>query len=281
MPVSRVGPLQDRLSDYQRNVILSQSRRDLRTVLKRMRVTDQERCQRNQHIRDHLLQTSATIRTPDFTRLYGNDIRILFEQYDQRYFDGSLRRALDQIPLTFRVSSRMTRAGGKTSSWRRRQTDVIERFEIVVSSTLLFQTFREDAPDRTIRVTGLECHDRLDALMRVMEHEVIHLSELLGWDVSSCSQDRFQTFAWQVFGHTDHRHALMTPREHAASLGVRVGAKVRFEFQGQVLEGIVNRVTRRATVLVPDRNGERFSDGRTYRRYYVPVAMLASVSDES
>ena len=41
-----------------------------------------------------------------------------------------------------------------------------------------------------------------------------------------------------------------------------------------------NRVTRRATVLVPADDGERFSDGNRYRKYYVPVNMLEPIKTD-
>ena len=115
--------------------------------------------------------------------------------------------------------------------------------------------------------------------MRIMEHECVHLCELLCWDASSCRQERFQGIAHRVFGHTDFRHALVTPQEHASKLGILPGTAVSFEFEGKRLHGIVNRITRRATVLVPDSAGERFSDGRSYHRYYVPIQLLESSAD--
>jgi hypothetical protein len=260
---------------------LPTSRKDLRTTLKRSRVAAVERVTRNKKIAERLLQSSSTILTPNFSDVTREDVQRLFNSYDELYFDDMLKRTLGDTPLKFRVSSRMTRAGGKTGSWRKNRNAPIERFEIVISSTLLLQTFNDDQTDRPIHVTGLECHNRLDALMRVMEHELIHLSELLGWDSSSCTQDRFQTFAWQTFGHTDHQHELITPREYAASRGIGSGAWVRFVSEGKSLEGIVNRVTRRATVLVPDASGERFSDGNTYRKYYVPISILVPIDGVS
>jgi len=221
---------------------------------------------------------APSLKELNFQRLHDGDIQTLFGCYDDLYFDGLLSRATADVPLGFRVSSRMTRAGGKTSSWRKCRNAPIERFEIAISSTLLLQAFEAGQIERAIHVTGIECHNRLEALMRVMEHELVHLSELLGWGDSSCRQDRFQTIAWQTFGHTDHQHALITPRERAATQGVQPGASVVFDFEGRMLTGIVNRVTRRATVLVPDRNGERFSDGNVYRKYYVPLESLRLVS---
>jgi len=53
-----------------------------------------------------------------------------------------------------------------------------------------------------------------------------------------------------------------------------VGSRVTFDFEGARLAGRVNRLTKRATVLVEDAEGERFSDGGRYRRYYVPIVHL-------
>jgi hypothetical protein len=48
--------------------------------------------------------------------------------------------------------------------------------------------------------------------------------------------------------------------------------------------GRVNRITKRATVLVEDPDGVKYSNGLRYRTYYVPIAcleLLASLrSDE-
>jgi hypothetical protein len=103
---------------------------------------------------------------------------------------------------------------------------------------------------------------------------------MLSWDDSSCKAPRFQTIARRFFGHTDHRHQLITPRERAmVKFGVRPGRRVRFRFNGRELAGIVNRITRRATVLVEDPKGEPFSDGRRYLTYYVPPEMLRPMEE--
>ena len=39
--------------------------------------------------------------------------------------------------------------------------------------------------------------------------------------------------------------------------------------------GLVARITRRATVLVPDASGKLYTDGRRYARYYVPLDELS------
>jgi hypothetical protein len=104
---------------------------------------------------------------------------------------------------------------------------------------------------------------------------MIHLVEMLVWDESCCAADRFQSIAARLFGHTEHKHDLITQQERAAQkFNIRVGSRVAFQFEGQPLVGTVNRITRRATVLVADPNGQRYDDGTRYRKYYVPLSHL-------
>ena len=107
---------------------------------------------------------------------------------------------------------------------------------------------------------------------------MIHLAEQACWDESSCAAPRFQGIASRWFLHSEHTHALITRRERAAEAGIHVGSLVSFQFDGRRLSGRVNRITKRVSVLVPDPNGKRFSDGGRYLIYYVPVAGLTLVA---
>jgi len=224
-------------------------------------------------IHSTVLKESPWIDEPNFSRLAADDLERLFQLYDSAFFNDGCRQAAGRDRLTFRVSSRMTRSGGKTARIAPRHRPQDPRYEIAVSSTLLFETFRD--VKRTVTVTGVECRDRLEALQRIFEHEMIHLIELLVWERSSCSAARFRSMAHRFFGHTDHRHDLVTPRERASRChGVKPGSRVRFRFDSAEYSGIVNRITKRATVLVEDNRGERYSDGRRYAKFYIPIATL-------
>ena len=39
--------------------------------------------------------------------------------------------------------------------------------------------------------------------------------------------------------------------------------------------GVVNRITRRATILVESDAGTAYSDGKRYLKFYIPLTMLA------
>lgn len=245
---------------------------------------------RQRRIHSEVLQLSRSMDSPNFTRIDADDLRRMTMLYDREFFDSKLLTTIGRERLRFGFSSRMTRIAGKlvTHYTDRRGKKLpgasrptphdSRRFEMVLSSTLLFQAFGD--VDRPITVTGMRCNNRLEAMQRVCEHELVHLLEMFFWNDSSCSQGRFQNIAGRFFGHTEHRHDLITQSERAAkNFGIRVGATVEFFNEGKWLSGWVNRITRRATVLVENPRGERFSDGKRYVRFYVPLEQLRPITD--
>jgi hypothetical protein len=241
---------------------------------------------RTTQISTRLLQVSRSIDAPNFSAIHVSDLKQLFVEYDSRFFDGQLQSALGSSPLRFRLSRRLTSTAGTTT--RRPQAGVRQKsskrisqatafeFEICMSATILFQSFTD--PSATTTANGVLCHHRMDALQRVFEHELIHLAEMLVWSDSRCAGPRFQSIARGMFGHREHTHRLVTSREHALiKFGFRVGDQVAFEYEGQNYRGRINRLTRRATILVEDNAGGRYTDGKRYRKFYVPLQKLRAV----
>lgn len=245
-----------------------------------MRLPEELIQQRVRRIQQDLLAHSHYLRESDFTAIHPGDLEFLFDAYDKHFFDGLCRQALAGRRLSFRLAPRMTRAGGKTVRFTTRTGEV--RYEIAIASSILFDGFGE--MDRSVSVCGLECENRLEALQRVFEHELVHLTEQLCWQSSNCAAPRFQNIATRIFLHRAHTHDLITRRERALVSGIRIGSPVTFTFEGRRLMGRVNRITKRATVLVEDPDGVKYSNGLRYRTYYVPIAcleLLASLrSDE-
>ena len=236
---------------------------------------------KTEEIYQTVLRESACVVTGNFRSIHPDDLSRLFELYDESFFAGACRRLLEDSSIEFRLSKRMTSSAGKASRMARRGQDgelMRYEYEIAVSTTLLFQTFLDE--ERPITMSGIRCRDRLEALQRVLEHEIVHLIEVLVWGDSSCSAHRFQAIANRFFGHTEHRHQLITPTERAfTQFGIKAGDRVSFRLDGRRYVGLVNRITKRATVLVEDRAGRRYSDGKRYTKYYVPITMLKSVAD--
>jgi hypothetical protein len=224
-------------------------------------------------IHQQMLQLSRAIKQPNFTRVGRDDLVRLVRLYDERFFNGQVLPLAYAEGLSLGLSSRMTKVAGKLVTHYPHGYDAPRQFELLLSSTLLFQTFEQQ--DRPVEVTGRACRDRLEAMQRVTEHEFVHLIEMMIWNAGTCSEARFQSIAQRYFLHTDYRHDLITQRERALmKFNIRVGDVVYFNHDGERLSGRVNRITRRATILVPSKQGELFNDGQRYQRYYVPLEQL-------
>jgi len=225
-----------------------------------------------------MLQQSPHLRTPNFDIIGTCDVQLLFELYDRDFFAGWLSqtvRAKSAQPLAFRVSSAMSRAGGKTLHRLRIAPDGQREnfYQIAIASRLLFNTFADI--QRPVEICGHLCQDRLQAMQRIMEHEIIHLTEILLWGKSSCKANRFKHLAHRIFAHAGTTHDLVTTREVAATRNaIQIGSIVQFVFKGTRHTGMVNRIHHRATVLVENPRGTRYANGKTYLKFYIPLRML-------
>ncbi|MEW6747326.1 MAG: SprT-like family protein [Planctomycetota bacterium] len=242
--------------------------------IEKTQLTAAEITERTRRIYELVLRGSRHLEGGNFNTIHLDDLRLMFLLYDEMFFAGLVAKTTGENGLALRISSRMTSSGGKTTRLVRRRDGIAStRYEITVSSHLLFQTFRD--VERPVTVSGILCRDRLEALQRIFEHELLHLVELLLWKVTSCSAPRFQRLAQRLFGHTKSSHDLVTTGERAlAKFRVRVGDHVSFQTNGVRYAGIVSRITKRATVLVENEAGVPYSDGKRYLKAYVPLMLL-------
>ena len=226
-------------------------------------------------IYEFALRNSANFTSPQFQKISNADLGMLFQITDEEIFDGLLGRLCERAscqPLSFRLSTRMTACGGMTTMQRENRQGALPEFEIAIATSPLFDTFKIDS---AAKVGGVVCHDRLQALQRIMEHEMLHLAELLLFSDSNCSGSQFKNYARRHFGHTESNHRLLTPRDVARKkLGISPGDEVIFKLGGRSVKGVVNRITKRATVLVADSKGTKYSDGKRYSKFYVPLNLL-------
>lgn len=236
--------------------------------------TPEEVQERRERVRRAVL-AGGEIPDPACSRLGPAALARLYASYDAEFLGGWLATL---PPPRFRFSARMTRIGGRAARYRQRRGDgvVEEWFEVTISSHLLAQSFAGE--QREVVVNGHPCRDRLDALMRIFEHELVHLLELWIRGTSSCRGRAFADLGRRLFDHRGTTHGLVTGSELARErFALTVGDTVEFDHEGRTLRGRLNRVTRRATVLVPAAGGRRYSDGRCYDRWYVPLPALRRV----
>lgn len=250
-------------------------RQQLHQLVSNQHLQDDQRRRLCYTIGQQTVARSRVMKGPNFSMTTTGDLQTMAEMYDEFFLGGHCLQLARHFGLQFRWSHRMTINGGKTVRTVHKRLGA-ERvsYEIVLSAPLLFQTFSD--LQRPIRVTGILCTNRLQAMQRIMEHELIHLVEMLVWENSCCAASRFQSMAARLFGHTEHKHDLVTQQERAdQKFNIRVGTRVKFRYEGQLRVGTVNRITRRATVLVADTAGQLYDDGHRYRKFYVPLSHLS------
>ncbi len=234
---------------------------------------------RERDIEQHILANSKLLRGVNFQELCSDDLRLIYQLYDESFFRSAISAELfrTKSELNFRLSNRLTSAAAKTTVFKHLRKS---RYEIAFSTTLLAGSFV--AAGQAHWVAGRLCESRLQALQRLMEHELIHLVELLSFGNSSCGAKRFKTLSANLFQHECSHHRLLRPGERMrAELGLGVGDRVSFTYAGRQYFGRINRVTKRATILVPDGRGRPYADGGRYRKFHVPIERLIAADNAS
>ena len=185
-------------------------------------------------------------------------------------------------PLTFRLSRRLVSPAGQTIRWVRRPSGqkrpaVKVEYEITISVTLLFNTFQE--VDRPVTVGGLVCRDRVEALQRIFEHELLHLAEFLAWGRSNCRADNFHRLSRRIFAHEGAFHDLITPRSRRGQPTTSGSATACFSRS----TAPSTQAASTASPAAPPswskiRAGSLFDDGKHYLTFYVPLPLLRKES---
>lgn len=206
------------------------------------------------------------------------DLVRLFTLYDEHAFGGHLARRSAELghgATRLAFNGRLTASSGRTGRfvWREGPSPSAPTrtaYRIEISTPLVVDSFVEGA--REVHSGGIVCKDQLDAVQRVLEHEMVHLLELLARGHSDCAAPNFLWLVSRLFGHTAAGHGLVTPRERARQSGLRVGDRVAFEHDGVRHDGWIASIRRRATVLV-EQPGAEYALPRV-RKFHVPLGML-------
>lgn len=233
-----------------------------------LKYTSREIKKKSKKIYRQILAESENFDCGNFKAIGTDDLASLFGLYDLYFFNRFFHNNYKE-KISFRLSRRMTRAAGGIAYRKHDGT-----YTIALSTTLVSQTFHD--VKREVTVNGIVCHDRLEATMRVLEHEIIHLLEWVLFGKTSCSKPGFRSLSRNIFGHTDVTHQLVTQAERAHKrFNLRVGDEAVFEHDGKTYRGVISRITKRATVMVRDSDGHfQDSQGNRYSKYYVPLQHL-------
>src|SRR5260370_13365370 len=95
--------------------------------------------QQVRQIHQVVLTHSQYIRAANYTVMHPEDLQLLLAAYDKVFFAGHCRLALDGRKLRFRLSPRMTRAGGTTARFVTAAGQTF--YEITVASSMMFEEY--------------------------------------------------------------------------------------------------------------------------------------------
>ena len=186
--------------------------------------------------------------------------------YDEAFFAGLFAARLPQLRVV--PSSRMTRCAGKFCVTQEAGRAPV--VEIRMSTDFLFRL--QKGP---FLVNGISAPDVLDAFLLVFEHELCHAAEWALHGRCTAHQKVFRDLSRGLFLHRTCTHALPTRVQEAEARGLGLGQSVRFEYEGKTLRGVVSRIGKTASVMVPARHGAWHDKrGSRYDKYTVPLSML-------
>ena len=101
-----------------------------------------------QQIHAAVLSKSKYIDDPNFTTIHPADLELLFAEYDDRFFDGQVRKTLGTVPLHFGLSKRMTSSGGKTAHYTGRANgETVVRNQRLYDHSVWMLWRRRSSPD--------------------------------------------------------------------------------------------------------------------------------------
>ena len=181
------------------------------------------------------------------------ELEVIFEAIDKVYLDNFFKTNFSG-KFCFNISNRMTKVAARISSKK-----PYCQFDI----TFGLNTFKNFGLHNASEiVNGNLCDTHLEAIISVMQHELLHAIQCL---VSGNSKHNaeFKFLGEVLFGHKGTTHAIGHKLIEPSSVTAKPGNIVSFTHKGEVLTGTILRISKRATVVTP-----------TDRKFYVPITQL-------
>lgn len=229
---------------------------------------------KREEISELFVSKSPNIKNRTISKITTADLELLFDLYDETFLENRFKNNFTG-KMKFSLSKRMTKSAGLTLCPKNIGKIKPDKLVIEIRIGIDF-FFHYGLVEGRKTVCGIKTNNSLEALQIVFEHELCHVMEFIAFNRSSCKGKRFKAMAGNLFGHTESSHRLPTQRQIAKQkLGLNIGDKVSFTFEGRKLSGVIYNINKRATVLVRNNKGNLADkEGNRYSKYYVPLALL-------
>lgn len=228
-------------------------------------------------IKKNMFERSANIKEENFKKISEKDLYILYELYDEIFLNNWFKENF-KGKVIFKLSKQLTRAAGNTRT--KKNIAKIEpkdiEFEVKMSLNHLINF---NKIDRIKFVGGIEAESVMDSLMLVFEHELCHVIEFLVCFKSSCKKKPFKDLIFNLFGQSESTHNLISTNEvNLNKYGLKPGDSVKFLYKGKYINGFIQRINKRATVMCPDKRGNYIDkSGKHYKKYYASLEILMKI----
>jgi hypothetical protein len=176
----------------------------------------------------------------------------MFALIDQYFTGGTFSAYARGSTINFEFSENMTSSGGNCSF-----RNCIHNLKI--ASKIMRGITPETVQRQTLQANGIPVHDRLDALLVVFEHELVHLMiSISGFPDTSSHGPLFKALALNLFGQTTATHGLIvtpqaeiprsgssTPTRPPGSVSpseLQVGQTIRYKGKNGIVTGIIMKL---------------------------------------
>ena len=228
-------------------------------------------------IKESLFLKSININNENFEKISEKDLYILYNLYDEIFLKSWFKENF-KGKIIFKLSKQLTRAAGNTTTKKNIAEIASENIEFEVKMSLN-HLINFNKIDRSKYEGGVEANSILDSLMLVFEHELCHVIEFLVCKKSSCKKKPFKDLIFNLFGQTETSHKLVSANEvNAQEYGLKPGDKVNFQYNGKSINGFIQRINKRATVMCPDKHGNYIDKlGKKYKKFYATLDCLEKI----
>lgn len=181
--------------------------------LSKNKLSQDEIDKNNKIIYSYLLKE---LKIPNFKNISSNLVKKTFKIIDKVYFNNNISKRITETnsSLTFSVSNKLTTTAGRCDYryWLDENKNFLYgNYDIKISKPIIENIFSKK--EKSLKINGLSCFDRLECYINLFQHEIIHLLINLFCYEEGVNQgghtNVFKSIVYNLFGHTDYKHLLL------------------------------------------------------------------------
>lgn len=204
-----------------------------------------------------------TFEENNFKKLKDKHVKETFKVIDDVYFNNYLTKYLKQknIKLSFKASYKLTSSAG-LCKWVHSYTSGTTDYQLVLSAKIIEGIFSNK--EKSLKINGLSCNNRLECYLNIFEHEVTHLlinlfcperGKEMGGHTST-----FRNITYNLFRHTEYKHSLLSGDAETVEKKISYFKNnveiddilVAENCKGNIWKGVVTKISSKSVTIIED-----------------------------